>query len=115
ILDTELTSKHTQNQFKKKVKKNNKGGKTHWRLAGRCPLGVSVCRRHWNCVSMASGYELTRQHTQNQFEKKIKKKGYLCMYLFVYLFINIKYINKYLFFFFFTFLKTDFVCVCLLV
>src|SRR4029434_2506666 len=21
----------------------NKGGKTHWRLAGRCPLGVSIC------------------------------------------------------------------------
>src|SRR4029434_9730350 len=50
----------------------NKGGKTHWRLAGRCPLGVSVCRRHWNCVSMASGYELTSKHTQNQFKKKKK-------------------------------------------
>src|SRR4029434_53231 len=34
----------------------NKEGKTQWRLAGRCPLGVSVCRRHWNCVSVASGH-----------------------------------------------------------
>src|SRR4029434_2480218 len=67
------------------IKIYNKGGKTHWRLAGRCPLGVSVCRRHWNCVSMASGYELTSKHTQNQLKKK--KKRYLCMYLFVYLFI----------------------------
>src|SRR4029434_10819005 len=59
LLHTELTSKHTQNQFKKKVKKNNKGGKTHWRLAGRCPFGVSIClsvRRHWNCVSVSSGH-----------------------------------------------------------
>src|SRR4029434_8266226 len=68
----------------------NKGGKTHWRLAGRCPLGVSVCRRHWNCVSMASGYELTSKHTQNQFKKKVKKKKrYLCMYLLIYLNIYI--------------------------
>src|SRR4029434_9536645 len=68
----------------------NKGGKTHWRLAGRCPLGVSVCRRHWNCVSVASGHSNNKQtHTKSVSKKvKRKKKGiYACIYLFIFKYI----------------------------
>src|SRR4029434_5083623 len=76
----------------------NKGGKTHWRLAGRCPLGVSICLSVAG-TGTASAWlldtELTSKHTQNQFKKKEKKKKgiYACIYLFIYLYI-FKYIIK---------------------